>query len=187
MIDVFLPLARMALSIDWSVFREAPKPPSFAVPVAQRSTTSLQLPTTSETVYELKRRLTKELYRMELDLMGGGRIAGKPCDCLSGKHHYGLEATAEELIPMDNNPVYGQIINWLKAHEAEFEPSAILQHEPEHYQGLAREVRGFRKEVLGTEGIPEDTTRERLMEAAGKARAGDREGARQLIKELIAS
>ena len=52
------------------------------------------LPTTEERHRpELRRRLGKELYRMELDLMGGGRIAAKPCDCLSHKHTLGLEAT----------------------------------------------------------------------------------------------
>lgn len=56
------------------------------------------LPTMEETIEELRHRLGKELYRMELDLISGGRIAGRPCDCLGKKHTLGLEATAEELL-----------------------------------------------------------------------------------------
>ena len=88
---------------------------------------------------------------MELDLQAGGRIAGKPCDCLSRKHNLGLEATAEELMSYGSSPVYGKVVAWLRAHEAEFEPGEIARRPPEHYQGLAAEVRAFRKEVLGTE------------------------------------
>jgi DNA-binding CsgD family transcriptional regulator len=115
----------------------------------------LSLPTTEETVQELSRRLGKELYRMEMDLQAGGRIAGKPCDCLSHKHNLGLEATAEELMSYQRSPVYGKVVAWLRAHEAEFEPREIARRPPEHYQGLVAEVRAFRKEVLGTEKVKE--------------------------------
>jgi hypothetical protein len=115
--------------------------------------TSVSLPTTSETVAELRKRLGKELYRMELDLMSGGRIAGRPCDCVSQKHNLGIEATAEELIPMDNRPVYSKIISWLNAHSKEFEPEEIAKREPDYYRSLSREVRNFRKEVMGTEKV----------------------------------
>ena len=64
---------------------------------------------------------------MELDLQGGGRIAGKPCDCLAYKHHFGIEATAEELIPMDKAPIYPLIITWLKGHEEEFEVEEVAK------------------------------------------------------------
>lgn len=43
---------------------------------------AIAMPTTEETVAELKRRLAKEIYAFEKDLLAGGRIAGKPCDCL---------------------------------------------------------------------------------------------------------
>jgi hypothetical protein len=39
---------------------------------------SLTLPTREETTAELKRRLAKELYKAELDLSAGLKIAGKP-------------------------------------------------------------------------------------------------------------
>jgi len=90
---------------------------------------------------------------MEMDLQGGGRIAGKPCDCLSHKHNLGLEATAEELMSYEGNPVYGKVVAWLEAHEAEFEPGEIAGRPPEHYQGLVAEVRALRKEVLRTEKL----------------------------------
>jgi len=116
------------------------------------SSTSIELPTTEQTVRELKRRLAKELYRMELDLQAGARIAGKPCDCLSyAKHLSGVEATAEELMSYETNPVYGEVITWLRSHEAEFEPEEIAKHPPEYYHRLVPEVRRFRKEVMGTE------------------------------------
>ena len=41
---------------------------------------AIDMPTTAETVDELRRRLAKELYRMELDLVGGGRIPNRACD-----------------------------------------------------------------------------------------------------------
>ncbi len=111
-------------------------------------------PTTAETVHELKRRLAKELYRVELDLQGGARIAKKPCDCLSrAKHTGGIEATAEELMSYENNPIYGQLIQWLNDHEAVFEPSEIAKHPPSFYQAMTPEVRMFRKQVMGTESL----------------------------------
>ncbi len=126
-------------------------PPPSPVPVQPLATT--EMPTTSETVQELKRRLGKEIYRMEMDLQGGGRIAGKPCDCLSKKHHLGIEATAEELMSYEKNPRYGQVVEWLNRHAADFEPAEIAKNPPEHYQGLAPELRDFRKEILGSDAL----------------------------------
>lgn len=129
----------------------APRP----VPAAPRPvpSTPMDMPTTAETVADLKRRLGKELYRMELDLAGGGRIAGKPCGCLGNKHNLGLEATAEELIPLDSNPAYNQILGWLKQHEPEFTPEQIAKHPPEYYQALGHEARAFRKAVLESDDL----------------------------------
>ncbi len=116
-------------------------------------THNIELPNTQETASELKRRLGKELYRLELDLQGGGRIAGKPCDCLGKKHNLGIEATAEELMSYENNPAYGQTVNWINTHAVEFEPEEIAKRPPEYYQGLVKEVRDLRKSVMGTEKI----------------------------------
>lgn len=115
----------------------------------QRKARSVELATTPDTVKELKRSLAKELYRMELDLQRGGRIAGRPCDCLSNKHTLGLEAIAEELMSYEPNPVYSEIINWLQRHAPEFEPEGIAKQEAGYYQSLAPETRRFRKAVMG--------------------------------------
>lgn len=104
-----------------------------------------EMPTTQETIAALRDRLVKELYRLEMDLQGGARIAGKPCDCLSRKHLQGIEATAEELMSYESKPIYGEIVNWLEQHRAEFEPSVIASVDPAYYQSLAPEIREFRK------------------------------------------
>ncbi len=124
--------------------RQAAMPP----PAQTVAPATLKGPSTEETVADLRHRLAKELYRLELDLLTGGRIAGRPCDCFS-KHAFGLEALAEELMSMDRDPVYGEVIAWLREREPEFTPAAIAQTEASYYQGLAPTVRGFRKRVLG--------------------------------------
>jgi len=114
------------------------------------------LPTSEETVEELRRRLGKELYRFELDLVGGCKIAGRACDCCGDKHNFGIEATAEELIPMDRDPTYGEVISWLNANRGKMtvEASASGIYDAE-YPEMARQVREFRKRVMGTEGLGE--------------------------------
>ena len=114
------------------------------------------LPTSEETVEELRRRLGKELYRFELDLVGGCKIAGRACDCCGDKHNFGIEATAEELIPMDRDPTYGEVISWLNTNRGKMtvEASASGIYDAE-YPEMARQVREFRKRVMGTEGLGE--------------------------------
>ena len=108
------------------------------------------MPSTGETVAELRGQLVKELYRMELDLTRGGRIAGKPCDCLVKHGLMGLPAITEELVPMDPDPLYGEIISWSQEHAPEFNPVNIPQYSPEHYRALAGHVRDFRKRLTET-------------------------------------
>lgn len=118
----------------------------------QTTPSLLDAPTTQETASELRRRLGKELYRIELDLQGGARIAGKPCDCLmKAKHLGGVEATAEELMSYEVRPVYSEVVSWLNDHENEFHPSEIAKRPPEYYHSLVPQVRAFRKAVMGTE------------------------------------
>lgn len=92
---------------------------------------------------------------MELDLQGGGRLGPRqaPCDCLSRKHHLGIEATAEELMSYETSPLYGQIVSWLNQHAAEFEPAEISKRPSHYYQALTPEIRAFRKELMGTEHL----------------------------------
>jgi len=151
---------------------EAPKtsnlPPLEAVSRPTSASLPTPLPTTEETIQELKRRLGKELYRMELDLQAGARIANRPCDCLGAKHNLGLEATAEELMSYETNPIYGEIIDWLHRHELEFEPEEIAKKPPEYYQSLAPEVRRFRKEVMGTETASKELTLDEAKKLAAQ-------------------
>jgi len=146
------------------------------------------LPTTEETVVELKRRLGKELYRFELDLVGGCKIAGRACDCCGDKHNFGIEATAEELIPMDSDPTYGEVISWLNANRGKMtvEASASGIYDAE-YPEMARQIREFRKRVMGTEGLGEQQVEKveapvqkdlTLEEASVAAEALEQEGER---------
>ena len=113
------------------------------------------LPTSEETTQELKRRLGKELYRAELDLSNKLRIAGKPCDCLDSKHTLGLEAAAEELIAQEpDNPVYPEIIAWIKRNQPKLGIEAIVSGQyDEEYPRMAAEFKGFRKRIMGTTAL----------------------------------
>jgi hypothetical protein len=115
-------------------------------------THKMPMPTSEETTYELKRRLARELYRAELDLVGGLKIAGKPCDCLSEKHSLMLEAAAEELISQDPaNGVYQDIIGWIHKNQAKVTPEAIVAGtDTGEYPVMAAQFKKFRKDVLGT-------------------------------------
>lgn len=126
------------------------------IPMHMRSS-SIALPTSDETTTELKRRLAKELYRMELDLAAGLKIAGKPCDCGSNKHTLMLEAAAEELISQDpdNAFVYQSIIVWIRNNSSKIVPEAILSGKYDSdYPRMANEFKMFRKNVLGSVADP---------------------------------
>jgi hypothetical protein len=106
-------------------------------------------PTTEETVAEVKEDLLKEMARFQNDLVRGGRIAGKPCDCLK-KHSVSILATVEELLTMDSNPAYDELIKWLAKHDAEFTPVEADKHEPEYYHAMLPEFRRIRKKLFGS-------------------------------------
>ncbi len=134
---------------------ESPK----EAPVSEKTTSTItrptprpELPTREETTAELKWRLGKELYRAELDLSNKLRIAGKPCDCLEAKHTLGLEAAAEELIAQEpTNPVYSEILQWIKDNHPKVTIEAIVSGKyDEEYPKMAAEFKGFRKRIMGT-------------------------------------
>jgi len=127
------------------------------------------LPTSMETTRELKRRLGKELYRAELDLSAKLRIAGKPCDCLESKHTLLLEAAAEELISKEpDNPVYFEIIDWIKQNQAKVTIEAIsIGKYDDEYPRMAAEFRDFRKRIMGT------TVLTAMVEPKQEASAGE--------------
>lgn len=108
---------------------------------------ALEMPTTAETISALKQRLVKELYRFEVDLQDGLRIANKPCDCAKSKHTGLIVATAEELMSYETNPLYGNIVAWVNSHLPEFTPKEIAKHEPAYYQAMTPEIRNFRKQI----------------------------------------
>jgi hypothetical protein len=131
-------------------------------PVSEKLTSTItkpplqpELPTREETTVELKRRLAKELYRAELDLSGKLRIAGKPCDCLDSKHTLGLEAAAEELIAQEpTNPVYTEILQWIKNNHPKVTIEAIVSGKyDEEYPRMAAEFKGFRKRIMDTTSL----------------------------------
>jgi len=129
------------------------------VPDQYPSPAAAPLPTTQETVDELKRRLGREMYRLQTDLVAGGRIADKPCDCLHKHTEMGLLPIVEELVSMDSNPVYDQIINWSEKHLPEFTLDAVTRNDPKYYRSLAPDMRNLRKELLGTEQLSALTSR----------------------------
>jgi len=128
---------------------ELPQQPVTSQPSASR----IDLPTSEETTVELRRRLAKELYRAELDLAAGMKIAGKPCDCLSNKHTLMLESAAEELISQDpgNAGVYQEIIDWIPRNARKVTPEAIQSGKyTSEYPTMANEFKAFRKRVMGS-------------------------------------
>lgn len=143
------------------VEKEAPSEQKTTLPItAEREETvtvpapaaRYDLPTSEETTQALKRRLGKELYRAELDLSNKLRIAGKPCDCLESKHTLLLEAVAEELIAQEpDNPVYFEIIDWIKQNQPKVTIEAISTGKyDDEYPHMAAEFKGFRKRIMGT-------------------------------------
>jgi hypothetical protein len=162
----------------------APDIKVFDIPTVQpapQRVPSVALPTHEETANELKRRLGRELYKAELDLAAGLKIAGKPCTCLESKHTLELEAGAEELIPEDpGNPVYREIISWIDDNQHKVTPEAIASGKYDtEYPKMAAEFRDFRKRVMGTVGtappaakgkpIPKMTLQEAQQIAAEQA------------------
>lgn len=126
---------------------ESPKP------AAPPQPSGILLPTSEETRLELKRRLYQEIYTAEGDLAGGLVIAGKPCQCLEGKHTWEMEAKAKELIPEDpNNTVYLDIIEWIKRNQAKVDTEAIASGKyKQEYPQMAAQFRDFRKRIMSAE------------------------------------
>ena len=149
------------------------------------------LPTSEETAQELKRRLGKELYKAELDLSNKLRIAGKPCDCLDSKHTLLLEAVAEELIAQEpDNPVYSEIMNWLKRNQPKVTIEAISSGQyDDEYPRMAAEFKGFRKRIMGTTVLTamvapkEQISLEEAKQLAAEEAAKEVEEQWQLVQE----
>jgi len=144
-----------------------------------------QLPTNEETRHVLRRRLAKELYRAELDLAGGLRIAGKPCDCLDAKHSLGLEAAAEELISSEpDNPIYREILTWLQTNRPKVTIEAISSGRyAEEYPQMAAQFRDFRKRIMGTTALTAMTEPKVEITLEEGKRLAAEEAAREVEKQ----
>ena len=149
------------------------KPVKSSTPAATPQHPGIALPTSEETTEELKRRLGRELYRAELDLAAGLKIAGKPCDCLSNKHPLMLEAASEELISQDpGNSVYQDIIQWIKDNQDRVTVEAIHSGKyAAEYPHMANEFKNFRKRVFGSAGTAEPAGGKITLEEAKKMAA----------------
>ena len=153
-------LIRLKIMTPRSKIREEEPPLSqpaaiVAKPISETRLASISLPTREETARELRRRLARELYKAELDLAGGLKIAGKPCTCLEAKHTLLLEAAAEELIAEDpSNPVYLEIIQWVKDNGHKVTVEAIQSGKfKKEYPVMASQFKDLRKRVMGTAAI----------------------------------
>jgi len=115
--------------------------------------TSHDWPTTAETVVALKRRLTIELLQFQDDLLDRCKLEGKACDCCSSKHPLAIEAKVMELMTMDDNPAYLDVLQWMDQSRPRLtaEASASGQWDEWYVGEAVRAVREFRKRVTGTE------------------------------------
>lgn len=135
----------------------------------------IELPTSEETTIELKRRLRRELNKLESDLVGGLKIAERPCDCLDDKHADIILAKTEELIPQDpSNLVYQEIVQWVKDNEHKGTIEAIQSGRyAADYPYMANEIKNFRKRVMGTVASTESITGTIGLNQAKKMAADD--------------
>ena len=165
------------------VMEKAPAPPVVAsTATVSRRHGNIELPTSEETHALLKRRLARELYKAELDLANRMLINGKPCDCLEDKHTLGFEAMIDELVPYEpHNPVYADILNWIKENHHKVTVEAIASEKyKDEYGTMAFQFKDFRKRVMGTSssndmnrdkdaGTPQITLEEAKKIAAAEA------------------
>ncbi len=105
-----------------------------------------------------------ELLQFQDDLLAKCKIAGKACDCCGGKHPKALKAKCLELMTLDTDLVYRDIIAWVDANFGKFsaESSASGEFDTWYATDAVRAVRDFRKRVEGTEAVA-DTARAEAM------------------------
>jgi hypothetical protein len=184
----------MKISEHESPASDQPSTVSTSVPsVSEPKMIGPALPTAAETTVELRRRLAKELYKAELDLASGMKIAGKPCDCLDHKHGLYLEAASEELVAQDpDHSVYQEIIQWLHDNHEKLTVESIASGKfAAEYPHMALQFKNFRKTVMDSAAKPvevqvitvtsEDEPKEFTLQAAKRlaASAAEEEVERQ--------
>ena len=104
--------------------------------------------TTEETIEYQNRELSKVLLALETHLAQGCKIAGKPCDCCSGRHPLELEKLSEEALSMTDNAIYQDIIEF--AHEVDQKANVAALESGEYdddYPLLSIRARDIRKQL----------------------------------------
>ena len=107
--------------------------------------------TTQETIAYQNRELSKVLLALETHLSQGCRIAGKACDCCSGRHPLELEKLSEEALSMTSNEVYHDIIQFAREVDQKANVAALnsRQYDSE-YPILAIRARNLRKHIMAS-------------------------------------
>jgi len=107
---------------------------------------------TEETVAYQNREIAKNLLALEKHYAQKLTIAGKKCDCGSGRHLLAIEGLAEEAIPMvDNHGVYYRLIDWVKEVGPKSTDEAAKSGKYDNeYPMFSHQARDFRKEIIGS-------------------------------------
>ena len=121
---------------------------SEADPPMPSSLSTIDKPTTEETISMLEKRLNQSIIDLQPDLIDGARINGKPCDCLK-KHTDEMLGAVRELQSMANKPAYSKIREWAESHN--WTADEVAQHPPEFFVSLTPDLRMLRKELTGSE------------------------------------
>jgi len=107
---------------------------------------------TEETVAYQNRELAKNLIVLEKHYAQKLTIAGKKCDCGTGRHLLAIESLAEETISMVDNPdIYYRLLDWVKEASPKSTDSAAKSGQyDDEYPVFSRQARDFRKEIIGS-------------------------------------
>lgn len=108
---------------------------------------------TQETVDYQRREIAKEFFLLEKHLQQHCQIGGKPCDCCE-KHPIIIEGLAQEVLGMENDPLYSEIIEW--AREVSPMTTQTASESGKYYETypqLAIAARTLRKRMMGTTDI----------------------------------
>lgn len=103
---------------------------------------------TDETITYQNHELAKTLLVLEAHLAQGCRIAGKPCDCCSGRHPLELEKLSEEALSMVDKQVYRDIIEFAREVDQKANVAALRTRQYDSdYPLLAVRARNMRKQL----------------------------------------
>ena len=107
---------------------------------------------TEETVAYQNREIAKNLIVLEKHYAQKLTIAGKKCDCGSGRHLLAIESLAEETISMIDNPdIYYRLLDWVKEVSPKSTDQAAKSGQYDNeYPVFSRQARDFRKGLIGS-------------------------------------